>query len=153
MPAQRFPTSSSFNWNASGLAAGTYLYTVWAKASGSAASQDAYFPGTDYTLTSLACASVTDSATPASAQASGTTVTFTAVASGCPNPRYQFWIAAPGSSWMIVQPYSSAATFTWNTTGMVADTYYYTVWARDASSAAGYDAYFAADTYTLTSTP
>src|SRR5260370_6861957 len=53
---------------------------------------------------------------------------------------------------MIVQPYSSTATYNWTTTGLAPSTYYYTVWARDATSATSYDSYFAASTYTLTST-
>ncbi len=81
----------------------------------------------------------------------GTGVAFTAIASGCPHPLYQFWILAPGShTWTIVQAYSASATLNWTTTGLPAGTYLYTVWIRDASSAAGYDAYFPGTAYTLT---
>jgi hypothetical protein len=77
-------------------------------------------------------------------------ITITASASGCTNPRYEFWILAPGGSWTIAQPYSSTATFGWNTTGLPAGTYSYSVWVRDASSAASYDAYFPGTAYVLT---
>jgi hypothetical protein len=118
---------------------------------------DTYSPATAYTLTAQPCTSVTDSAAPASPQASGTAITFTAIAAGCPHPLYQFWILAPGAtSWMKVQAYSTNATFNWNTTGLPAGTYRYTVWVRDASSAGtnsnslgSYDTYFPATTYTL----
>ena len=89
------------------------------------------------------------SAAPASPQAHGTSITFTASAAGCPNPRYQFWILAPGGSWTVAQPYSSNATFNWNTSALPAGGYRYSVWARDASSAAGYDAYLPGTSYTL----
>jgi hypothetical protein len=118
------------------------MYTVWARDSGSTGTScsylgcnDAFFPGTTYSLTSTPCTSVTDTAAPSSPQASGTSITFTASASGCPHPLYQFWILRPGSStWQIVAPYSTAATFEWNTTGLPAGKYLYTVWARDSSS-------------------
>jgi hypothetical protein len=48
------------------------------------------------------------------------------------------------------QGYSSTANFSWITTGLGAGTYRYSVWVRDASSAASYDAYFPGTTYTLT---
>jgi hypothetical protein len=148
--AQPYSTNAAFNWTTTGLAAGVYHYSVWVRDASSGASYDAYFSGTAYTLTSTPCASVTASAAPASPQAHGTSITFTASASGCPNPRYQFWILAPGGSWTIVQAYSSASTFNWMTAGLPAGTYHYSVWVRDASSAAGYDAYFSGTAYTLT---
>jgi hypothetical protein len=95
-----------------------------------------------FNLTVNVCPSVTASAAPASPQTPGTPVTITAVASGCPNPRYQFWILPPGGSWTIAQPYSSTAAYNWNTTGLAAGTYSYSVWVRDASSAASYDSFF-----------
>jgi len=148
---QAYSTNVTFNWNTTGLAAGSYLYSVWARDSGSAASYDSYLPGTAYTLTSTSCTSATASALPASPQAAGTPVTITAGASGCPNARYEFWILPPGGSWMIVQPYSTSATFNWNTTPP-AGTYLYSVWVRDNSSAAAYDVFVPGATYTLTST-
>jgi hypothetical protein len=151
---QPYSSSATFNWTTTGLPPGTYYYTVWARDATSAASYDTYFAAATYKLTSTstACTSVTDSPSAASPQASGTAITFTAAASSCPSPRYQFWLAAPRGSWTIVQPYSSSATFNWTTTGLPPGTYYYTVWARDASSAASYDTYFAAATFTLTTT-
>ena len=138
---QPYSPAATFNWNTTGMPAGSYLYTVWARDSSSTGTScsnlgcnDAYFPAPTYSLTSTPCTSVTDSAAPASPRASGTAITFTALASGCPHPLYQFWILAPGHSWQIVQPWSTAATFNWNTTGLPAGSYLYTVWARDSGS-------------------
>jgi spore germination protein YaaH len=164
---QAYSTAATFNWNTTGLPAGSYLYTVWSRDSGSTGTscgslgcEDAYFPGTSYRLTTQPCASVTESAEPASSQASGTAITFTASASGCPNPLYQFWFLAPGRTWQIVQAYSTSATFNWNTTGLPAGSYLYTVWVRDASSPGTScgslgceDAYFPGTFYRLTTTP
>ncbi len=94
------------------------------------------FVALNYTLTSTPCTSVTASAAPASPSVHGTAITFTGVASGCPNPLYEFWILAPGSStWTVAQAYSANATFNWTTTGLPAGTYRFSVWVRDASSA------------------
>jgi IPT/TIG domain len=162
---QAYSTTATFNWNTTGLVAGTYTYTVWARDSGSAGTNsnnlgtfDAAFPIANYTLTITPCTSVSETAAPPTTAVHGTTVTFTAVASGCPNPLYQFWILAPGSTtWMIGQAYSPTATFSWNTTGLAPGVYRYTVWVRDASSSGtgsnnlgSFDAFFPATNYTLT---
>ena len=165
---QPYSAMTTFNWTTTGLPAGNYLYTVWARDSGSSGTNcsylgcnDAFFPAPTYSLTGTACTSVSDAAAPSSPQGSGTGVTFTANASGCPHPLYQFWILPPGSStWQIKQPYSGIATFNWDTTGMPAGSYLYTVWARDSSSSGtscSYlgcnDAFFPAPSYSLTTTP
>jgi hypothetical protein len=144
-----YATSPAFNWHTIGLPGGTYHYSVWARDTGSSAGYDAYFPGTAYVLTVTPCTSVTASAAPLPPQQSGTPVIFSAYASGCPNPRYEFWLLAPGGSWTIQQAYSSTATYHW--TGSFPGAYNYSVWARDASSVppAGYDQ-FVGHPYTLT---
>src|SRR5439155_1307586 len=94
-----------------------------------------------YTLTGTGCGSVTESAAPASPQASGTQVTFTATASGCTNPRYEFWARWQGSStWQLLQGYSIGNVYHWNSSGAAAGTVYFGVWIKDASSPNTYDA-------------
>jgi hypothetical protein len=150
--AQGYSASATFSWNTTGLPGGTYSYSVWARDNTSGAGYDAYFPGTAYTLTTTACTSVAASAAPASPQASGTTITISATSTGCANPRYEFWLQAPGGSWTIAQSYSGNATFSWSTTGSMAGAWHYSVWVRDATSAASYDAYFPGTAFTLTPT-
>ena len=162
--ARPYSSTATFTWNTAGpLPAGTYGFSVWVRDSSSAGTScnslgcDDAFAGVNYTLTSTACTSVTASAAPPSPSVHGTTVTFTAVASGCPSPLYEFWILAPGSStWTVAQAYSTNATFNWTTTGLPAGTYRFSVWVRDASSAGGvstslggFDA-FVGISYTLT---
>jgi spore germination protein YaaH len=161
---QAYSTSATFAWNTTGLPGGTYLYTVWVRDSASPGTScnslgcfDTYFPASSYALRSP-CGSVTEAAAPASTAPRGTSITFSATASGCSRPLYQFWILAPGShTWQIGQAYSSSATFTWNTTGLAAGGYVYTVWVRDASSTGtssnslgSFDSYSPATGYTLT---
>jgi cysteine-rich secretory family protein len=141
MVAQPYSTAATFNWNTTGLPAGFYRFSVWVRDAASSGiscnslgCNDA-FVAINHTLTSTPCTSVTASASPPSPSAHGTAISFTGVASGCPNPLYQFWILAPGSStWTIVQGYSTSATFNWSTTGLPAGTYRFSVWVRDASS-------------------
>jgi hypothetical protein len=64
----------------------------------------------------------------------GTTVTITGAATGCPNPRYEFFVLPPGGSWMLLQGYTANATLTWSTAGKPPGSFRFSVWARDASS-------------------
>ena len=153
---QGYSTKTTYSWNSTGALAGSHIFSVWIRDAASpglrgalGSTYDAYGNNT-FTITTGSCGSVTASATPASPQASGTHVTITATAVGCTNPRYEFWILAPGGSWTPAQPYSSSNTFNWTTTGLPAGTYYYSVWVRDASSSAAYDAYFPGTAYALT---
>ena len=61
------------------------------------------------------CSAAAVTASPASPQGAGAAVRFTGTSSGCPNPRYEFWMLGQGSTtWRIVQAYSSNAAFSWN---------------------------------------
>ena len=95
------------------------------------------------------CTAVSVSYAPASPSSVGTPVTVTGTASGCPNARYQFWFLPPGGTWTLVQAYSASATYNWNTAGKTPGTYLFSVWARDASSSASYDAYDSTHYFTL----
>ena len=162
--AAAYSTSAAYRWNTNSLAVGTYRFSVWARdASSSGTSCNSLgcndaFAAVNYTLTSTLCPSVTASAAPASPATPGTAVTFTGAAVGCPNPLYQFWILAPGSTiWTVAQAYSNSATFSWNTTGLPAGIYRFGVWVRDGSSAGpscnslGCNDAFVATSYKLTS--
>jgi hypothetical protein len=151
---QTYSTIPTFTWSTTGRATGTYRFSVWARDAGSPGTAGAApytydsFSAFDYTLTA-GCPSMTASASPATSAVSGTSVTITAAPSGCPNPRYEFWLLPPGGIWAIVQPYSANATYSWSTAGRPAGSYRFSVWVRDASSGAAYDT-FSAFQYALT---
>ena len=141
--AQAYSANATFTWNTTGKAAGAYRFSVWARDARSAGTSctalgcsDAFVPGFAYTLTPVPCKAVTLSSAPALKATKGTTINFSATASGCPSPRYQFWIQGPGSStWQVAQAYSASPAFKWTTTASGVGAYRVSVWARDAGSA------------------
>jgi hypothetical protein len=88
----------------------------------------------------------------------GVQVAVTASTPGCPTPKYEFWVLAPGaSSYMVGQPHSTNPVFNWKTAGLSTGSYRITVWVEDASSSGVFgnpsgrwDAYDADLLYTLT---
>ena len=164
---QTYTSSPNYYWNTTGLSAGVYRFSVWVRDMSSSGTTgtppntyDA-FSAFDFTLTiggSTACAGMSTTAAPPNSATAGTAVTVTGSATVCPNPRYEFWLLPPGGTWAVVQPYSSSATFNWNTTGRAAGVYRFSAWARDAGSTGTngiapntYDA-FSAFNYTLMTT-
>src|SRR5207245_5495254 len=115
---ESYGPSTTWSWNTTGIALGTYQVGVWAKAAGSAAAYDAYFI-TTFSLDVDHCTAAGTSANPASPEAAGTAITFTATATDCLAPNYQFWVLPPpGTTWSVAQPYGGGTTFTWSTTGL-----------------------------------
>jgi spore germination protein YaaH len=131
---------ATFNWDTSGLALGNYTIHVWANAIGN--SYDAIGSAT-VTLTPCTSASLSPGSP---SQSAGATITFTATSTGCPNPRYTFWVQYPGGNWYLVQNVGSP-TFNWNTSGLPLGTYTIHVWVNAVGD--GYDAIGSA-TVTLT---
>jgi hypothetical protein len=155
---QPYSSTNTYSWVTLGLPPGTYRFSVWARNAGSGSAYDT-FNAFDYVLTTSACTGMTASASPATSAGIGTPVTVTGTASGCPNPRYEFWLRTPGGAWSLARGYATSNTFVLSTAGRGAGTYRFSVWARDASSSGSngtapytYDAFQAFD-YTLTITP
>ncbi len=152
---QGYSTNATFTWNTSGAAPGSYRFSVWARDAGSTTSYDT-FNAFDYTLTTAPCTGMSASASPPTSSPVGTTVTIIGTATGCPTPQYEFWILPPGGGWTLLRTYSASGSFTWNTAGLPAGSYRFSIWARDASSSGTngtapytYDS-FSPMTYTLT---
>jgi thermitase len=94
-----------------------------------------------YTYGEPPCSGVTATPSPASPQEPGATVSFDAVAEGCSEAEYRFWLLAPGSGWQMVQDWSSSASWAWDTTGLAPGSYLVSVWVRAVGSTASYEAY------------
>jgi hypothetical protein len=145
---QPYSSNPTFTWHTTGQGAGAYLFSVWARNAGGTRSYEA-FSTVSYTLTISACSGVSVSSSPPSTTTLGMPVTISGSATGCPNPLFEVWMKSPSGGWSLAQAYSSSPTFNWSTTGLPAGSYLFSVWARDASSPAAYDA-FGTALYTLT---
>jgi hypothetical protein len=137
---QPYSSNPNFNWDTAGKPPGSYLFSVWARAANTrglhGSLPNTYDTATilSFTLTTAPCTGVDVTSAPVATTTVGDQVTITGAASGCPSPRYEFWIRLPGHAWSLAKAYSSTATFTWNTTGKTAESYLFSVWARDTSS-------------------
>jgi spore germination protein YaaH len=139
---QGYSASPTFRWNTAGAPAGDYLVSAWVEDAhtGSAlttqlGTYDA-FVGVRDTLTGAPCATPTLSATPSAPSPAGTQVGISASATCVhANPEFEFWMLPAGTStWRLVQPYSTNATYAWNSKGAAAGTELFGVWVRDSSS-------------------
>ncbi len=158
---QSYSPSAAYQWNSTGALPGTESFGVWVRDATSpgisTSSMGSYdtFVSIPYTMSASpnACTGVTFNPTPASPTTPGTQVTITAVTTGCPSPRYEFWALWQGaSSWQLLTGWSATAAYVWNSTGALNGTERFGVWARDAGSAATYDT-FAGITYAVAAAP
>ncbi len=144
---QDYSSSNTWNWTQTGTG-GTYYIGVHVRAGGSGVPFD-NVASLAYMITTTLCSAVTLTPAPGPPQVAGTPVVFTAAASGCPSPRYEFWMRSSTGPWQMVRAYSSTPTFSWSTSGLLADTYYFGVWAKDAGSPTSTFDINAAATYVL----
>ncbi len=135
---QNYGTTATYIWNTTGKAVGSYGLEADVRNVGSTSSYESTF-NMPFVL-DPPCAKPTLTTSPASPQGAGAAVTITAAATGCPDPRYRFWIRPPGGVWTVVQNYSPSATYAWSTVGKAAGSYSLEVDAKDVSSTAAYDA-------------
>jgi hypothetical protein len=139
---QLYSSSATWNWDTNTWPAGTYQVGLWVKASPSTAAYDSFFIGTFQLVGAAGCTSASISTSPASPQAPGTPITFTATSTDCAAPTYEFWkMPPPGSAWSVAQPYSAGNTLTWDTTGLAPGPYRIGVWARSNGSSSNYESY------------
>ena len=138
---QAYSVNNQYHWNSNGAAPGTENFGVWAKDTSSSAAYDA-LDSIPYTVTSP-CDSANITALPTSViQASGTHVTITGIANNCvnPAPQFEFWARWSGSpTWVLLQGYSTKATYDWDSNGALPGTENFGVWVRDSGSPAAYD--------------
>ena len=79
----------------------------------------------------------------------GSTVTFSAAASVCPMPQFEFWVGYPNGTWVMGQAFGGA-TWSWDTSGLAPGRYTVHVWANQAGDpTATWEAY-GTSTVTLT---
>jgi hypothetical protein len=138
---QTYSIYPSYVWDSTGAPAGVERFGVWVKDASSPNPYD-QVASIPYTITNAPCTVLGLTAAPASPSVHGTTITVTAT-STCPNPnpQYEFWALWAGtSSWILQQAYSTATTWTWNSTGAPAGVERFGVWVKDVSEPASVQA-------------
>ncbi len=137
---QPYSTSTTFQWNTNGLAAGTYTIQVRARSAGSTAPYQAVAQ-VNYTLNLTPVTAVSFSNIfPTSPRLAGIPVYFQGRATGGVRPQYQFLVRTPTGVWSTAQGYSFRSAFFWDTRGLAAGPYVIQVRARSTGSTSRYEA-------------
>lgn len=132
---QPYAAGNTFGWDTTGKAVGTYRVEAQIRNAGSIATVEgsSYL---DFSITLPPEPSVSLAATPAGPQVTGTAITFTATGSGGTGSyEYAFQVLNNGV-WETVQPYGSANTWAWDSTGKTPGTYTIKTLIRNAGSTA-----------------
>jgi hypothetical protein len=135
-----YSTTSTWHWDTTGLAPGTYYVQVYIRSAGSPAKYEVA-KSMSYTITPPPATGGALAALPATSQVVGTPVDFSVSGQGGSGTyEYQyFWRSASGV-WTSAGPYSAASTWRWDTTGLAPGTYYVQVYIRSVGSQAKYEA-------------
>jgi N-acetylmuramoyl-L-alanine amidase len=125
-------TRTTWTWDTEFSTPGVWQVRAWANEATSNYSQPQSFAETSFTINqSPKCATATITPT-SSLQPAGASIPFTATSTGCPYPRYQYWIRLLDGKWYVKQSFSTNAAWTWNTSGLRPGNYLVHVWATQA---------------------
>ena len=142
-----FSSDPTWDWNTAGLGTGVYSVHVWANQAGDQTSSPEAWAGSSVTLTGCTSAGLSPSST---SVAAGSTVHFTASASGCASPQYEYWVQYTDAVWHMLRGFSTDPTWDWNTAGLVQGVYNVHVWANNAGDATSSPEAWAGSSVTLT---
>jgi spore germination protein YaaH len=127
-----FAADATWSWDTTGLPLGTYTVHVWANQQGAFTGA---LEAVGSTTVRLAPPCSSASLSPLSGSTvTGGSVTFTASATGCPNPAFEFWVQYPDGTWHMTRAFSPVATWKWTTSGLPKGTYHVHVWANEPGS-------------------
>src|SRR5207249_3254597 len=113
---QDWSTSSTFAWTPT-VANAAYKLSTWVRSSGNPADTYEGYEFTNFAITPPPPATLSSvTADKAAPQSPGTTITFTAAGGGGKAP-YQFkWWVNDGTTWTLLQDWSTTATIPWTPT-------------------------------------
>jgi cell wall-associated protease len=131
-----YSSSTTCPWTPS--FAGDYFIFVWARSAGSSATFEADRIASFWITTITPVTGVSLTPDKPSPRPVGTTIVWTAAATGGTAPQFQFWVERVGGPFTLLCAYSASATCPW--TPSVAGDYFIIVWARSAGSSAIFEA-------------
>jgi N-acetylmuramoyl-L-alanine amidase/Fibronectin type III domain len=118
----------TWTWDTLLYPKGTYMIRLVANQSGDTANPEVIVNQTFSLTEPPPCTSV--GVTPGTViQPAGSTVSFTARATGCPITLYKYWVRYPNGSWAILRNFSTNPILNWNTIGLAPGKYKVDVWA------------------------
>lgn len=141
---QPYSVTNAWNWNTSGLPAGSYSVTVQAKAAGTSPINGFEAEKTiSFTIAPAAVQTMDVSVSPATQVVAGTPLSISAVnvSGGNGSYLYQFWLKNPGGSYSLSQAYSASSSRNLDTTGFIPGVYSMAVQVKSTGSISpnGYD--------------
>ena len=147
---QTFGSSNAWSWDTAGYAAGDYYVYLWANQGGDSTNNwESYGTTLVHLAAPVPCSS--GGLTPANPSVpAGSTINFTASASGCSTPVFEYWIQDPKGTWTIKRSFSTTPTFAWDTTGLVPGTYTVHAWVNQRGDSTSTFETFGSTTVTLT---
>src|SRR2546423_1501174 len=135
---QDYSPTSKFSWNTTGKLQGTYGLEVDVRNHGATATYETV-ANVSFTLSTPPCTAARLTTDKTSPQVHGTTVVLTGSATCSGAPEYRFWVRDLTGRWTIVKDYTSANTFSWNTTSLGPGTYGLEVDVRNQGSTTTYE--------------
>jgi spore germination protein YaaH len=127
-----FSPTTTWVWDTSTYAAGTYMLHVWANQHGGLTNTFQALASMTFVINpSPVCKTATVTPSPVS-QPAGSTIAFHATSTQCPFPRYEYWVKLLNGKWYIKRGFSSDPDWSWNTSGLPPGVYYVHVWANQA---------------------
>jgi hypothetical protein len=114
---QAWYAQDTFTWKTADWAGtGNYGLRVDARHAGATSDSEEATTSQDFVLNPVtagpACTSVTIAASHAQSQPAGSSFAFTATADGCPSPEFQWWLTDTNGVGLLVQSWSSTASYT-----------------------------------------
>ena len=137
---QPYGASHTFRWIPAST--GSYYIQAWARQVGSALSYEVYRSTNELVVSQGPAQLVSLTSNISLPARSGTTITWTAAASGgtAAPLQYQFWMWS-SSGWVMVQDYSPLNSYSWTPTGNDVGDHALQVWVRSAGSSVAYESF------------
>jgi hypothetical protein len=150
---QDYSTSNTFTWTPG--TEGTYAVQVWARKVGSTENFEAWRSTGLFNVANHPITVGSLEADVALPPSQGTTITWTARATGGPPPlQYQFWrYDQRTTQWVLGKDYSTSNTYSWTPGALDIGQHVLQVWVRGAGSAASFEAYRSTGTFDVRDAP